>query len=495
MISVQVQITVRCLKDQGKSIKDISRDLGLSRNTVRRYLRDRAASDYPARPAKPNAQLEPFAQDIEAMLAEELIGSRILAELRKRGYHGPRRTFYRYLSHRKALASSSPAVERFETGPAKQGQYDWSMYTVPIAGAVTRVYLHSFILGFSRYQHLAASLDIRQPAIFAALEESFVAVGGVPREMLFDNPRAIVSSPRPNLVFNQHFLEFARFFGFLPRACWPGRAQTKGKVERPFQMIEEHFIKGNTFADWADFARRLSHFAAEVLNARIHGTTQERPQDRLLSEQQQLLKLPATRFISCRECFRKVSLDCLVAYGGSRYSVPWQYAGKHVWLRPTQDSGLEILASTGETLARHQLSQAKGKNVVDLKHYQGLRENSGSSKHQLSCLFQRRFPEAAAGRFLEKLLAQYRMNAQVQLQRILALLQSYPRETLLLAFEQALSYNTFSYRFLCGLLSQQESAGELPEPVLLGQERALPQLDVKRGLESYQTLLFEVSHD
>jgi hypothetical protein len=157
--------------------------------------------------------------------------------------------------------------------------------------------------------------------------------------------------------------------------------------------------------------------------------------------------------------------------------------------------GLEILASTGETLARHQLSREKGRNVVDLKHYQGLRENSGTRKHQLSCLFQRRFPEAAAGQFLEKLLAQYRMNAQVQLQRILSLLQSYPREALLLAFEQALAYNTFSYRFLCGLLSQQEPAGEMPEPVLLGQERALPQLDVKRGLESYQTLLGEVPHD
>jgi hypothetical protein len=64
--------------------------------------------------------------------------------------------------------------------------------------------------------------------------------------------------------------------------------------------------------------------------------------------------------------------------------------------------GLEILASTGETLARHQLSREKGKNVVDLKHYQGLRENSGTRKHQLSCLFQRRFPEAGAGRFLAK---------------------------------------------------------------------------------------------
>jgi len=366
---------------------------------------------------------------------------------------------------------------------------------VPIADAVTRVYLHSFILGFSRYQHLTASLDIRQAAIFAALEESFIAVAGVPHEMLFDNPRAIVSTPRPNLVFNQHFLEFARFYRFLPRACWPGRAQTKGKVERPFQMVEEHFIKGNTFTDWADFARRLVHFTAEVLNARIHGTTKERPQDRLLSERQLLLKLPATRFISCRECFRKVSLDCLVSYGGSRYSVPWQYAGKSVWLRPTLSSGLEILAQTGETLARHQLSKEKGKSVVDLAHYQGLRERTSSSKHQLSCLFQRRFPEALAGRFLQKLLAQYRMNASVQLQRILALLQNYPREALLLAFEQALAYNTFSYRFLCGLLSRQEAAGELPEPVLLGQERALPQFDVRRGLEGYQTLLFEVGHD
>ena len=77
MISVHTQITVRCLRDQGKSIKQIARDMGLSRNTVRRYLRDRSAADYPVRKAAPNAGLEPFAGDIELMLAQELIGSRI----------------------------------------------------------------------------------------------------------------------------------------------------------------------------------------------------------------------------------------------------------------------------------------------------------------------------------------------------------------------------------------------------------------------------------
>jgi len=193
---------------------------------------------------------------------------------------------------------------------------------VPIAGAVTRVYLHSFILGFSRYQHLSASLHIRQPAIFEALEESFVSVGGVPREMLFDNPRAIVSTPRPNLVSTSTFWSLPASTASCRGPAGRVAPRPKARSSGPFQMVEEHFIKGNTFADWADFARRLAHFTAEVLNARIHGTTQERPQDRLLLEQHLLLKLPATRFISCRESFRKVSLDCLVAYGGSRYSVP-----------------------------------------------------------------------------------------------------------------------------------------------------------------------------
>jgi hypothetical protein len=81
------------------------------------------------------------------------------------------------------------------------------------------------------------------------------------------------------------------------------------------------------------------------------------------------------------------------------------------------------------------------------------------------------------------------------LQRIRALVASYPRAAILLAFEQALQYNTYSYRFLCGILSRQESAPDLPEPTLLGQEPVLPRLDITRRLHRYLALLDSAPHD
>lgn len=489
MTTMEEQVAIQALKDKGLGIREIARKLQLSRNTVRRYLRRVASPEYAIRRPPPNAELERFRKEIDSKLGEELIGSRILNDLRQQGYQGPARTFYRYLARVRTEVEPSPAVERFETGPGKQGQYDWSEYTVVIGGILTKVYLHSLILGYSRYQHLSASLHIRQSAIFEALEDSFQHFGGVPQEVLFDNPRALVTHPKPTLVWNQRFLELVRFYNFTPYACWPGRPQTKGKVERPFQMAEEHFIKGNTFTDWRDFLRRLMQCEVIVLNSRLHSTTQERPIDRFEHEQALLTQLPATRFISSRESFRHVSIDCLISFNGSRYSVPWQYAGKEVWLRLTRDLGLEIISQQGEVLARHAYNPKKG-SINSLKeHYQGLREQANSRKLLVARIFTQRFPEATAQRFLEKLLSQYKFNAAWHLRRIMGLLAATPRAVALAAFEQALTYNTFSCHFLQGILTSEESPLAAGEITLFSPERAIPKVQVERGLERYQDFL------
>lgn len=478
--------SIRTLKSKGVSINEICRKLRLSRNTVLKYLRSDAPPKY-SRTPKVNHTFAQFIPDIKIMLAKEYIGTRILEELGKIGYQGHQATFYRQLNKLKAeILPNLPvkAVERFETPPGQQGQYDWSDYTVPIGGALTKVHISSVILGFSRYQHYFASLDITQATIFEALEDSFHCLGGVPKEVLTDNPKALVIKPRPNLVWNPKFIEFAGFYQFQPFAHLPGRAQTKGKVEKPFNYLEEHFIKGNAFQDFPDFLLQLARFE-DGKNTRIHGTTQERPVDLFEQEKLHLTPLPVGRFVSIRELFRKVSWDALISYDGSRYSVPWQYASKMVWVRPSRGQALEIYSQKGEPIAQHNLSVKKGTINIKKEHYEGLRQRPSHTRALVIQVFSELFPDQTL--FLDKLLAQRKFDAIRHLKAILDLARIYPKAKMAEVFKLAIEYNTFSHHFLRGLLAQEPVPYQLPLPITLNV--LIPEVDIRRDLTSYQQLI------
>jgi transposase len=487
MVKMNEWHTIRTLKASGLGIRAIAQQLGLARNTVRRYLQ----SDQPPKrtqlPRDDNS-LEPFADDVTLKLAQHLIGNRILKDLRAKGYAAPRRTFYRHLDRFKTQVAPPLAVARFETLPGQQAQFDWASYTLQFGSTVTKVYVFSIILGFSRYQYLLAGLDCTQVSILAAIEEGFRFFQGVPHELLVDNPKALVTHPRPGLRFNRTFLEFAGHYGFQPRACWPARAQTKGKVERPFQLLEQYFIKGNVFAGLEDFVQRLTQYTATEINGRIHGTTRERPLDRFAREQPALIPLAGRRFVGTDQLWRKVSADCLVCYNSSRYSVPSQYAYKPVWIRPDQGIQLKIYAQNGELIATHRLAVQPGATTIQASHYDGLAREASSYKAILVRKFQMHFPQEQA--FLDRLLAQYRFNATTQLRRILTLAEEYSPELVRETFAQALTYNTFSFQFLKGLL---QTLAEARPDARVTNKMALPAgikpVNIKRSLTSYQTLL------
>jgi len=491
MISMDEWFTIRTLKNNGMAIKQIARQLGLTRNTVRKYLRQDQAPRY-AQGQRLHPRLRRYEDEIKVMLARGFIGSRILAELRPRGYPAPAATFYRQLQRIRAAITVVPdkAVMRFETPAGHQGQYDWSDYTVVVGGVVTKLHISSFILGYSRCQHYYASLDTKQLTIFAALEDSFLKFGGAPKEILFDNPKALVVTPRPKLVFNPHLVAFAGHYKFTPRACLPGRARTKGKVERPFQFLEERFLKGREFRSFPDLVAQLAVFEETVVNDRVHGTTRERPVDRLLREKHLLTPLPAGRFVALREQFRKVSWDCLISYGGSRYSVPCTQAGKDVWVRVSQGRELEVYAADGRLLARHLLALRSGAVVTQEAHYAGLRQRLPQGKMLAVKVFQDLFPEDRL--FLEKLLAQCKFNATTQLRQILDLARVYPKGELRRAFQRALEYNTFTANFLKGLLHHNQPPRPGPDLTTL-RSGPPPSVTIGRSLSVYQTLLPEKS--
>jgi transposase len=487
VITVECWTTIRFLHAQGKGIRAIAKELDLSRNTVRDALRAEAP---PARTRarRPNSQLAPFAEAITAMVVEKkFIGSRILREVRRLGYSGGPTALYDYLAALKEERTRSKVTERFETAPGEQGQFDWSPYTVEVGGQLRRIVVFCLLLGYSRRKFYLPSFDETASSIYEAIERGLAHFGGAPRELLVDNAKALVLETTPGaVVWNPHFMELCGHYRVQPRRCAVRRAQTKGKVERPFFFLEQQFIKGGSFRDFAHLQEELARFQGEELDQAVHATTQQSPLARFEEEREQLTPLPARRFVSSREEVRQVSWDCLVSFGGSRYSVPHVYAGKQVWVRASQGVGVAIYDHSGQCIARHARSEKKGVTLFDPAHYAGVRQQTPQTRVVLAEAFLARFPDQHS--FLEGLLAQFKLAPVAQLRAILELAAVYSTEAMVAAFATAVTFNSYSHRFVRGLLELSPVAATDPSRLAVV-FAAVPATPVQRELTVYQQIL------
>ena len=416
---------------------------------------------------------------------DHFIGSRILKELQKRGYDGSQMAFYRFLKKIKTEEGRTKACIRYETLPGEQGQFDWSPYTVPIGGCLIRVVVFRFILSFSRKRCHYASLNGSQASAFEGIEHGLWKFGGAPKELVVDNDHAFVINARPaHFQWNPRFLELCGHYSMRPIACRVGNPKAKGKVERPFRDLEEQFIKGGSFDSFEHFCQELERFDEEV-NSRIHQTTQERPIDRFEQEKEHLTPLPSGRFVSTREQLRHVNFDGVLSFGGSRYTVPSEYAGKDVWVRTSQGRYLDVCDQQGRLIWRHTLSQKKGATILVEEHYARLKKNF-RTRAVLEQEFLEKFPEEKE--FLDKLYAQQKLNPVFHLKPIVELAAIYSRESLTHAFALAREYNPFSCHFIRGLLEKEAPQEAAPERGAISLW-PLPQVMVKADLSAYQKLV------
>lgn len=458
--------TIRYLNAQGKSIRAIAQELGVARNTVRQALRAEQKPSY-TRPKRANPKLEPFAAEIERMYFEQrFIGSRILREVRALGYRGGKTALYSYLEALKAAQPDPRLSVRFETAPGQQAQFDWSPYAICVGGHSVKVIIYCLTLSYSRRKHYWPSLDETANSIYEAIEVSLRHYGGAPKELLVDNARALVKNANPACFeWNEQFLGLCGHYSIRPVACQPGRPRTKGKVERPFFYLEQHFIKGSEWPSFDAFAQQLEAFTQEELDRMVHSTTKEAPIERFEQERGVLTPLPVHSFVGGQQELRKVSWDCLISWGGSRYSVPWRYAGKQVWVRTSQGRSLIVLAHNGEEVARHTLTEQKGLTTIDGAHYEGLRQGLPKTKALLTETFLDRFP--GHGWFVEGVFAQHKPNGVAHLRAILALAEIYSREALLVTFSQSKEYNSYSHSFIRGLLESGGASHQTPTPEIV----------------------------
>lgn len=375
MLAPQEVQKMLALSALGWGAKRISRELGCSRNTVRGYLR--RGGWRPMEVAGRSGVLQPH----QAWLAERLQRHRGNADVvrqdlaRELGIHVSLRTVQRAVAAlRRELQAQAVATVRYETAPGQQLQIDFGSTAVPVGGEQQRIHLFVATLGYSRRCYVAVFLHERQSAWLQGLEGAFRHFGGVPRELLVDNARALVSehdAQTRQVTFNERFLAFCRYWGVTPRACAPYRARTKGKDERGVGYVKRNAIAGHAFEHLEALHAHLARWMREIADARVHGTTGEPPCVRFEREAPALRALPGKApFLQVRELSRRVHTDACIELDTNRYSVPWRLIGQSVTVLVAEQQ-VRVL-HVGQEVACHAQSPLRRATVIERSHLQGI---------------------------------------------------------------------------------------------------------------------------
>jgi len=375
MVAAEAVRQMAQLAQLGWGAKRIARELGVARNTVRRYLRGARAEVQEHLAAR---RLDETARAEALRLYEgEAEGNAVVVArlLREQSIAASVRTVQRAVEERRrSRRAFQVATVRFETAPGEQMQVDVGQRLVGIAGNLVRVFFVCAVLGFSRRLFVRAFLSARQDDWREGIAGAFARFGGVPRTLLIDNDGALVigrDEATQTARLHPAFAAFCRDFGVEARVCRPYRARTKGKTESGVKYVKRNAIAGRAFGSFAEFEGHLDGWMREA-DERVHGTTHERPIERFRREEAAALRpLPANPLpLRERHLRRKVANDALVDVDTVRYSVPHRLVrtGVEVLVGESEVriySGAELVATHARTIEPHT-------SVIDFAHYRGL---------------------------------------------------------------------------------------------------------------------------
>jgi transposase len=253
---------------KGKTIKEIARDLKVSRNTVRRVLRSGETRFEYEREVQPRPRLGRWTNELDQLLSdnadkptrEQLTLIRVFEELRGRGYEGGYDAVRRYARRwaKERGHSTAAAFVPLSFAPGEAYQFDWSHEIVLLSGVTVTVKVAHMRLCHSRMLFVRAYPRETQEMVFDAHDRAFALFKGTCVRGIYDNMKTAVDAVfvGKERLYNRRFLQMCSHYLVEPVACTPASGWEKGQVENQVGLVRERF-----------FTPRLRFKSLDELNA------------------------------------------------------------------------------------------------------------------------------------------------------------------------------------------------------------------------------------
>jgi transposase len=367
----------------GKSIKELARTTGLSRNTIRCALRSDRPPGYRRSPK--TGVLEPFKAEIHRLLKDDpkLPGVRVRELLEPLGCTVCKTVVDDYLREVRPLFAPPPRTfQRTVYRPGEICQFDvWQPRAeVPVGHGQTRQgWVVVACLGYSRAGAGVLIFSKETEDLLAGIAGCLTRLGALPKELVWDRQAGIHGhGGRPSEAF-------AAFCGQLKvawRFCERADPQAKGAVERLQGYAETNFEPGRRFANDLDFQDQLDAWFSKI-NARTHKTLRARPADRLAEEHRVMVALPAQMPDTARRWVTRVSPDPYLRIDTNDYSLDPRLVGRRVEVRVDHQRVRAVVLDTGEFACDHTRVFARHRTITALEHARALREGRQPAETQV----------------------------------------------------------------------------------------------------------------
>ncbi len=448
------------------TVGTICAELSVHRDAVLGAIGSDSFNRHAARPLRASI-VDPYKDFIKDVLDQHprLRATRIFGMVKDRGYPGSVVQLRRYVQTVRPQVGAQ-AYFRLRTLPGEQAQVDWGHFGHIQIGAARRpLSCFVMVLSSSRAMYAAFFLSQTLESFLLGHVQAFSALGGVPRQILYDNLKSAVLERHGALIrFHPQLLELCGHYHFAPVPCAPARGNEKGKVERTIQYLRHAFFAARLFASVLDLNEQLRRWIEQVAHQRkVPGDPQGTlVQQALVAERPLLLPLPAHPFPTDLVVPIQSGKTPYVRFDLNDYSIPHALVQVPLTLIASLEH-IRLCDAQGQVVARHPRSYDRGQIVEDPAHLEALAQH----KHQAQTLRGRDRLAAvcpSASTLLQALCARNEPLGP-QTSRLLSLLTLYGAPAVEAAIKEALSRGTPSAASVAHLLEQARRKHGQPPPV------------------------------